>query len=227
MTQIYEGMFLLDNQAVRDDWKSAKALVTSTLTKHGATVHTARRWDERRLAYPIKGRLRATYLLTFYEIPAERIPAMQRDFELNERVLRVLELSVDEIPEGEDALSRAELDEGFSVPAPPPDHAPDPEPEPEPPPAGRQGLPAKRLRRGWAGGAGAPPASVGEGPAEAAPEPAAQAAEAPAAETPASEAPASEAPAPEAPAPEAPAPATPAAESTGSDSPQAPDKQEV
>jgi len=217
VTQIYEGMFLLDNQAVRDDWKSAKALVTSTLTKHGATVHTARRWDERRLAYPIKGRLRATYLLTFYEIPAERIPAMRRDFELNERVLRVLELSVDEIPEGEDALSRAELDEGFSVPAPPPDDAPDPEPEPEPAPEGRQ---TER-------GEGAPPASEGEGPAEAAPEPAAQAAEAPAAETPASEAPASEAPAPEAPAPEAPAPATPAAESTGSDSPQAPDKQEV
>ena len=48
MPQLYEGMFLLDNQAVRDDWNAAKAVVTSLLAKHGGRVQTARRWDERR-----------------------------------------------------------------------------------------------------------------------------------------------------------------------------------
>ena len=36
-------MFLLDNQAVRDDWQKAKALVTGTLEKHGGIVIAARR----------------------------------------------------------------------------------------------------------------------------------------------------------------------------------------
>ena len=36
-------MFLLDNQVVREDWKSAKALVAEALHKHGAKLCTLRR----------------------------------------------------------------------------------------------------------------------------------------------------------------------------------------
>ena len=81
-------MYLLDNAAVREDWNAAKSIVVGTLEKHGGKVLTARRWGERRLAYPIKQKNRATFLLTYYEIPAENIPDMRRDFELNESVLR-------------------------------------------------------------------------------------------------------------------------------------------
>lgn len=120
---IYEGMYLLDNEAVRQDWNSAKSIVTSTLEKHGATVHTARRWDERRLAYPIKKRNRATFLLAYFEIPGENIPAMRRDFELNDTVLRSLEMAVPAIPETETELAQAEQSAEFSVPTPPDDDA--------------------------------------------------------------------------------------------------------
>jgi len=123
MTTIYEGMYLLDNEAVRQDWNAAKSIITSTLEKHGATVHTARRWDERRLAYPIKKRNRATFLLSYYEIPGENIPAMRREFELNDTVLRSLEMAVDAIPETETELAAAEQSADFSVPTPPDDDA--------------------------------------------------------------------------------------------------------
>ena len=53
MERIYEGMYLLDNAVVREDWNAAKLIVTGILEKHGATIHSARRWDERRLTYPI------------------------------------------------------------------------------------------------------------------------------------------------------------------------------
>lgn len=129
MTQIYEGMFLLSNDVVREDWKTAKSVVTGALEKHGGEVVTARRWDERRLAYPIRGRRRATYLLTYYRMPGEAFPAMRRDFDLNERVLRYLMLSVDGVPEGELELAEAENAADFQVPPPPPDDAPEPEPE--------------------------------------------------------------------------------------------------
>jgi len=134
LSQIYEGMFLLDNQVVRESWDDAKTTVTGTLAKYGAEVITSRRWDERRLAYPIECRLRATYLLTYYTIDGDAIPAMRRDFDLSERVLRYLMLSVDAVPEGEQELSEAENASDFSVPSPPADDAPDPEPEPEPKP---------------------------------------------------------------------------------------------
>lgn len=122
---LYEGMFLLDNQVVREDWKTAKEIVTATLEKHGATVHTARRWDERKLAYPIKRKKRATFLLAYYEVEGGAMPALRRDLDLNERVLRYLNLAVDGVPEGEAELAAAENAADFRVPEPPADDAPE------------------------------------------------------------------------------------------------------
>ena len=125
MTQTYEGMFLLDNQVVREDWRKAKGIVTDALKKHGAKVVSARRWDERRLAYPIRRRRRATYCLTYYEMGNAGITALRRDLELNENVLRYLILATESVPANELELAAAEDAAGFVVPAPPPDDAPD------------------------------------------------------------------------------------------------------
>ncbi len=121
MERIYEGMYLLDNAVVREDWNAAKSIVTDTLEKHGATIRSARRWDERRLTYPMKGKNRATFLLTYFNIPAENIPAMRREFDLNESVLRTMELLVDAIPAEETELASKETSEEFKVPTPPDD----------------------------------------------------------------------------------------------------------
>ncbi len=119
--KLYEGMFLLDNNEVRSDWKAAKALVTGTLEKHGANVITARRWDERRLAYPIRKRNRATYLLCYFEADPSVSEVLRRDFDLSEKVLRYLILSAEAVPDQERQLSEAELADDFVVPPPPED----------------------------------------------------------------------------------------------------------
>ena len=85
---LYEGMFLIDNDVVRADWAKAKALVTDTIAKHGGSVQTARRWAERQLAYPIKGKGRATYLLSFFEMSGDAIPPFHRELEIKDEVLR-------------------------------------------------------------------------------------------------------------------------------------------
>ncbi len=132
---LYEAMFVLDNDAVRAGWADAKGIATGILEKHGAKVHTARRWDERRLAYPIRGKQRGTYLLTFVEAGADAIGPISRDLELEERVLRYLILSAEGVPAGEDDLSKAEQGADFVVPEPPRDDEPRParveEPAPE------------------------------------------------------------------------------------------------
>lgn len=178
LTQIYEGMFLLDNDLVRGGWDGAKGVVTAALEKHGGKVHTARRWDERRLAYPIRRKQRATYLLTYYEIPGDSIPAMRREFDLSEQVLRYLMLAVEAIPEGESDLAAAEQSPDFVLPEPPADDAVDEEEEEEAPSGEAE-----------AAGGEAADEAAGEGTAEAS----AGAEEAPAAEAPADKAPAAEA----------------------------------
>jgi ribosomal protein S6 len=120
--KLYEGMFLLDNQVVRADWNAVKAAVTGTLAKHGAKVLTARRWDERRLAYPIRGRKRGTYLLAYFEQDAHGTQSVRRDLEIDERVLRYLiQAAAGGLPEGELEKSQAELEAGFTLPPTPGD----------------------------------------------------------------------------------------------------------
>jgi len=131
MTRVYEGMFVLDNQLVREDWKAAKAVVTSALEKHGGKVHTARRWDERRLAYPIANHQRGTYLLAYFDIPGDGLPVLTRDLELSEPVLRHLILQAVAVPETEVELSKAEEAADFEVPAPPADDAVEEEEAPD------------------------------------------------------------------------------------------------
>jgi small subunit ribosomal protein S6 len=121
LNRIYEGMYLIDNAAVREDWSAAKTIVTDLIAKHGGEVYSARRWDERRLAYPIQGRNRATFLLTYYTVPAENIPALRRDVELNETIMRSLDLAVEAVPAEEAELAAKEGDADFKVPTPPDD----------------------------------------------------------------------------------------------------------
>ncbi len=123
MAHLFEGMFLIDNDRVRDGWPDAKSVVVQLLEKHGATVHTARRWDERALAYPIRGKRRATFLLSYFEAPGEGLAAMRRDLEINDTVLRFLHLSASEVPQAERDATALESTDDFLVPPPPADDA--------------------------------------------------------------------------------------------------------
>ena len=91
-------MFLLDNREVKKGWDYAKGIPLSILERHGANVVSARRWDERKLAYEIKKQKRATFLLVFFEIHPEKITLLNREIQLTEGILRHLILVHDEFP---------------------------------------------------------------------------------------------------------------------------------
>lgn len=121
MSKTYESMVLLDNALVREDWKKAKATVTDTLSKYGATVLTCRRFDEKKLAYPIRGKNRGTFVICYFSLEKDSMAEIRREWELNEKVLRTLILRADEVPATEHELAAAENAADFVVPAPPPD----------------------------------------------------------------------------------------------------------
>lgn len=114
-------MFLLDNDVVRAGWNETKAAVQGALEKHGAKLRTLRRWDERTLAYPVEGKRRGTYLLSYFELPGDAMTPLTRDLEIREDVLRYLMLRVEEVPEGENEAASAEQADDFVAPEPPAD----------------------------------------------------------------------------------------------------------
>ena len=88
MTKTYEGMLLLDNREVKRGWQALKDNVTGLFTKHDAEILSARRWDERRLAYPIKRQQRAVISETMKA--ATGSAGLCQGCENNEKVIRGL-----------------------------------------------------------------------------------------------------------------------------------------
>jgi small subunit ribosomal protein S6 len=130
MSRTYEIMYLLDNNAVRAGWNEAKGAATALITKHGGRILSARRWDERKLAYGIKQRRRGTYLLAYAELGEQGVASLRRELDLTESVLRYLILSAPAVPPQELELTRIEGEAGFIVPPPPQEDLPE-EPEEE------------------------------------------------------------------------------------------------
>jgi len=95
-TRDYEAMFLLDNAAATADFEATAAQVDNILAKHGATIVQNEKWDERRLAYEIKGHRRATYYLVYFNAPAESLVEIDSDVALNEVILRHLTVALEE-----------------------------------------------------------------------------------------------------------------------------------
>ena len=93
-TSTYEGMFLLDSAKVAVSWDDSVKQVHDILTKHQSEIVASRQWDERRLAYPVEGHKKGTYLLTYFKCDGANIKEIVADCHLNDVILRELILKV-------------------------------------------------------------------------------------------------------------------------------------
>jgi small subunit ribosomal protein S6 len=88
-------MFLLDPTKVAGDVPAAAQQLHAVLERSKAEVLASRPWDERRLTYPIKGHKKGLYYLTYFRVDSQKLDEMERDFALNEIILRTLVLKID------------------------------------------------------------------------------------------------------------------------------------
>jgi small subunit ribosomal protein S6 len=90
----YEGMFLLDSTKVTVSWDDSVKHVHDILTKHNSEIVASRQWDERRLAYPVNGHKKGTYLLTYFKSDGANLKEIVDDCHLSDVILRELILKV-------------------------------------------------------------------------------------------------------------------------------------
>ena len=99
---VYEGMFILDAAKFARDPAGMSQQVSNLITQLGGTVLAARLWDERKLAYPIKGHRKGVYWLTYFKMPGGNVAQLERQCEITDDIVRKLILKVD--PRIADAL---------------------------------------------------------------------------------------------------------------------------
>lgn len=102
----YEGMFLFDNTTTHQ-WSEMEAEVRRLCDRIQADLQVCVKFDERKLAYEIKGRKRGTYVLTYFSADPARITDLERDAELSEVILRLLVLRAEHLSEERLAELRA------------------------------------------------------------------------------------------------------------------------
>ena len=107
-THLYEGMFLYSIQAINGELNVALEHTREILERAQAEIVALSRWDERKLAYEIKGQKRGLYILAYFRVRGTQVANIERDVNLSEYLLRCLILRADHMGEIEVELAVSE-----------------------------------------------------------------------------------------------------------------------
>ena len=99
-TYNYEAMFLM-SQSVAADLGGAVEHIKEVIARGHGEIIAMRKWDERRLAYEIRGQKRGTYILCYFKAPNTMLSHIERDCNLSEKILRVMILRADHLTDDE------------------------------------------------------------------------------------------------------------------------------
>jgi len=91
----YETLFILDSNHYARDPGGVSKQIEDIITEAGGTVLVNRLWMEQKLAYAIDGHQKGTYWLTYFEMPGDGLPKIERAFQLAEPVVRELTLRLE------------------------------------------------------------------------------------------------------------------------------------
>ncbi len=89
-TAVYEGMFILDANRLARDREGLPRELASVIEEAGGQMELSRLWEERRLAYPIKGQRKGAYWITYFRLPTTNLADLTDKLKLKEGVLRHL-----------------------------------------------------------------------------------------------------------------------------------------
>ncbi len=99
---IYEGMFILDSNRFGRDPEMVSGQIPAMIEKLGGEMLVSRLWEDRRLAFPIKGQRKGAYWLTYFRLDGSRLSELKRQCLITDDILRSLLLKVE--PRIADAL---------------------------------------------------------------------------------------------------------------------------
>lgn len=99
-TMVYEAMFVA-GQAAAANFTGLLQEIEAILARGAARVLAMRKWDERRLAYPINKEKRAVYILVYFEAPTGGLKEIEHYSNISEVIMRHLIIKADHLTEEE------------------------------------------------------------------------------------------------------------------------------
>jgi len=87
---VYEGLFILDANRLARDREGLPGELNGLIEASGGKIEVSRLWEERRLAYPIKGQRKGAYWISYFSLPTTKLTELTRSCELQDGILRQL-----------------------------------------------------------------------------------------------------------------------------------------
>jgi len=94
-TQCYDCFLLFDSNKFNRDPGGVSAKLHKTVEDLGGEILASRQWEERKLAFPIKGQGKGTYWISYFKMETSKLTEFNRTCRLDENILRHLVLKVD------------------------------------------------------------------------------------------------------------------------------------
>lgn len=85
---VYDGLFILDSGRYARDPEGVAAQVNKLVTDAGGEILVSRQWEERRLAYPIKGHRKGLYWLMYFRLDSAKVAELKHQFKLYDVCIR-------------------------------------------------------------------------------------------------------------------------------------------
>lgn len=92
---VYEGMFILDAGRYGRDPEGVAGQIPKMIEEAAGQILVSRLWEERRLAFPIKGQRKGAYWLAYFRLDGTKLREIRRKCQLSDTILRSLILKVD------------------------------------------------------------------------------------------------------------------------------------
>ena len=92
----YETIFVIDSLLKNNEIDEIIKRYERFISANGGNIRDIQRWGKRRLAYEIKKRQYGFYVYVRFEGPGTVIKPLEREFTLNESILRYLNIALDE-----------------------------------------------------------------------------------------------------------------------------------
>jgi small subunit ribosomal protein S6 len=92
---VYEALLMLDTSKIAGDVPAVQQQLHAIMERNKVEILASRPWDERRLAYPIRGQKKALFYLIYFRSTGEHLVGIEHDLKLNESVLRTMMLRIE------------------------------------------------------------------------------------------------------------------------------------
>lgn len=102
----YETFFILDPDLPDEANATVDEKFQLVISSNGGTLLSSVPWGKRKLAYPVRKRIRGNYVLIEYAGGPELVSELERNMRLDERILKFITVKLDDRfdPEKEQAL---------------------------------------------------------------------------------------------------------------------------